>query len=728
MSKPELTEAQSLRNEVARFLDETKFDGTVYPFFTLRFLKRRTRPQDRNLNSYASTREAILIDVVTPDAPELSEEEKRIFDSLPKHGDVYFRTKRIKYGNFNAMWEVLSGQLYALTGMVAPDLRLIMLQGESADSLPEMCVASPIISAFQDLGDFLLEDAVWFIEQSDIAAWGEYRNIIKEINESSRKGAIPAADKLRRLAAMEKIYEMLPPYFHREIEKAFAASKFIANWDFANFSLANIGCCFSLDSDQQVVKVESVFVDFGNSGVIGFGGKTKEQSLERANVEAKPHHEGSRDYDPELKLNDAEKKFLLEAAKNLGFVGEWQDFEKDKNIFSRLMEAALDEYEQYAALGEEERNILRSILFKKARHILEMETKMEVAPTVGLLTSSDLPRTLPFAFLFRDVVRQKTHQRDEFDRAYYSDSEIEMAFRLSLIPDEAIKIVVEKWNLFDRFPTIFSPSGEVGNPDQFRNENVIQMFIKRRDDLRATIPQDVIDNWVIKNKPRAIAAQSQIELAIEQRVGPGIFKSGYLLDAKSAKSKSDLDIQEIKFSAMACQIRDEILLFEKKLEKDEMVEEKKVGMIKLLKDLEAVGSQRIKDKIIEDVDIMEEELRFKMMQDRINFFEKNIAKWAECFDVDPSYNPFDLGRIRKIYAAGNVDVKKELSAKNFPAEQNRERNYAIYKENSFIYEKFMSILERLIPPPSRIVHKRSEGKLDLESSKLFKPTNHTHLQ
>ena len=724
MSKSELPEAQGFPNEVARFLAETKFEGTVYNFAILRFLKRRTRPQDRSLNSYASTREAILIDVLKPEASELSEDEKRIFDSLPKHGNVYFRTKRIKYGNFNAMWEVLSGQLYALTGMVCPDLRLIMMQGESADLLPEMCVASPIISAYQDLGDFLIEDSAWFIDKSNIEDWGKYRNIIKEINERGRKGEIPAGDKLRRLAAMEKIYEMMPRYFHHEIEKAFAASKFIANWDFANFSLANIGCRFSLDGDQRVVKVESVFVDFGNSGVIGFGGKIKEQSFERANSEAKPYHEGSRDYDPQLRLSENEQRFLLQEARKIGFKGDWNDFEKDKKIFSKLMELALEEYAKHPAPRAEERSALYSILFKKARHILEMETKMEVAPTVGLLTSSDLPRTVPFAFLLRDVVREKTHHRDDFDRPYYSDSEIEMAFRFSLIPDDAIRIVVQKWNLFDRYPAMFPLSPEVANPEQFKSDNVIKMFVKRRDDLLATVPKSVIDDWVARHKPRAIAAQSQIELAIEQRVGGGIFRTKPLFEDHGHKTRSDIDVTDIRFSAMACQIRDEILRFEKSLEEDEVLKGKRAEMIKLLKDAES-ASQRLKDRIVEDVDKMEAEMRYKMMQDRVDFLEKNIAKWADCFDVDPSYNPFDLARVRKIYAANNLDVKKELSAKNFSEEQNRERNYAIYKENSFIYEKFMSILERLIPPPSKIVHKRSEGDLDLPYSKLsMRPTSH----
>jgi hypothetical protein len=102
---------------------------------------------------------------------------------------------------------------------------------------------------------------------------------------------------------MDSIYQIMPDYFHTEIEKSFAASKFIANWDFANLNLNNIGCRFTLNREGEVIGFESVFVDFGNSGAIGFKGKYKENSLDHANTEAKNFTESPKDYDPALAFN-----------------------------------------------------------------------------------------------------------------------------------------------------------------------------------------------------------------------------------------------------------------------------------------------------------------------------------------------------------------------------------------------------------------------------------------
>jgi hypothetical protein len=163
-----------------------------------------------------------------------------------------------------------------------------------------------MIVGYKDLGDFLIEgSAARFIAPENHDKWKSAAEKIKSINDSS---ITTDQDKLRRVKLMSEIYDMLPNYFHNEIEKSFAASKFIGNWDFANFNLNNIGCEFELNGEGQVISFRSAFVDFGNSGVIGFGGKYKELSLERANTEAKPQDKKPTDYDPALKLTEKEER------------------------------------------------------------------------------------------------------------------------------------------------------------------------------------------------------------------------------------------------------------------------------------------------------------------------------------------------------------------------------------------------------------------------------------
>lgn len=753
--------------------------GVLYDFASLPYLKRRTKKPSIE-NSYSSTREAFLVDVV--ENSEMTPQEREVFRSLPNHGKTYFRAKRIKYGNYNAMMEVMSAQLYSLTGMVSPDLRLLKME-DSEKGIPEICVASPIVAAFQDLGDFLVDDAVWFIQEDQYEKFYAASKIAKDINKKAQSGAeISGKDKLQRIKALEEIYNLMPAYFRSEIEKAFGASKFIANWDFANFNLANIGCRFMLDNHQKVIKVEAVFVDFGNSGVIGFGGKTKPSSLARANKEAKPRTADSVDYDPSLEFSEKEKDLLINFAFQIqkDFNGDWETLQSDDNLMRRCIRAVTDGYEiairNYDFLktamhiektrrkwedSEEELNamvneldfssrsfllekmrktnsavtwdnimanpemlrgtirsimveseakesanfphirILKTTLFKDVHHILEQEASLDVAPSVGFLTFSDLPRNLPFAFLLRKLLQEKTQMLVAEGVYNYADSEIEMAFRLSLIPDEAIAKIVEKWNLSEAYPDVFVVPADAGI--DCSTAGLIAIFKNRKEELIRKIPQKIIKDWIDNNKTKALAAYSEVELAIEQKVGAGIFKSSAIFEGDKSGVKHEDDPESAKFDAFVQIMKREISQFEEKLSRDKVIAEKSEKWAKMVQAQADTSDMFLKNMLNEMVDKAADDLKFYSAQLRIDFLQQNMPKWSKFFEMDPSHNPFDLERMRKIYRATNGHPKTDEGGNYVSDEENAARNSASFKENSFIYEKFMGILNRLTLSPAKVV-------------------------
>ena len=708
---PASEESQLLNAELENFETDCTtgnlaLSSRILNFEKSRFLKRRTKPSEKFANPESTTREAFLVDVIDLDLPP---HERRIFDAMPNHGRSAFRVKIIKYGNHNAMWEVMSSQLYALTGMRAPDNRLMKISNVDERGIPQLCVASPIIAAYQDLGDFLIGAAARFIERENASEWQKQKAIIEEINLKGKEGRVTPKDKLERIKAMEAIYKMLPAYFHNEIQKAFAASKFIANWDFANFNLANIGCKFLLDSDGNVVKLESVFVDFGNSGVIGFGGKYKELSHERANLEAKPYRQAASDYDPRLSLSEKEKEFLLSKAKEVTEVNSFEELEKNWALFRKTL-SSLAQQVLSAGLEDDKAKIAKSILFKDSHHILKEETDMELSRFSGILTVADLPRNLPFAFLLRDSVRQKDDNFFTAGKYSYCDSEVEMAFRLSLIPDKAINYVIRKWNLCESYPHIFAMPQGLDPQHDYSTAGLIKIFQQRKRDLIETIPAEVVKDWVLRNKAKAISAQMDVELAIEQRVGPGIFQGSQLIADGFKESRDREDLSHVKFSLTAEIIKNEIKNFEEQMQSSPYVRQKREELAKIIEENSKLppSVSRFLQEVITQKD---EELQYELMQMKVNHLQRSITKWHSNFDFDPSFNPFDLHKIRKIYQASHPNHKESADGKYVSSTDNHKKNQAIYEENSFIYGKFMSILDKLILSPSKMVKKPSDSAI-----------------
>lgn len=532
--------------------------GKVINFYYNRFFKNISSngedSEDIQKDATASTREAFYFGYDKNVSSQNSRDDA-IAKELPDGKDSKFRAKRIKYGNHNAMWEILSGHLYRLTGLEAPDTRMVICEKYDEEKIPDIYVASPLVTGYHDLGDFLVNETVItaFLAEKDLEKWKEAQQKIQLINaKSGSLEGITAEDKINRLKAMEEIYLLLPSYVHEEVEKSFAASKFIHNWDFANLNLNNIGVKFTFNKDRKVTSFKSVFVDFGNSGAIGFGGKYKELSLEKANSEAKKKSEKPLDYDPSLAFNEAELNLILE--KELEITGHSSSAQSTAQKVRRQAIQLISQelVEKEATLSETEKSLRRSIIFKDTHHIREQEAGLEIDKLTGFLTFSDLPRNLPFSFLLKPALKEKNKSLSSPEIAYdsipaylkdpntkpslnlsekiFRDSEIEMAFRLSLISDTAIERVVRDWYLFEEFPEIFSATRATTDDTKTSEEasaiseeiisrhqtsdQIIEIFKERRNILVNSVPQKIIDDWIAKNPFQAIAAQEEVSLAI----------------------------------------------------------------------------------------------------------------------------------------------------------------------------------------------------------------------
>ncbi|MBU6339274.1 MAG: hypothetical protein KGQ36_04785, partial [Rickettsiales bacterium] len=648
-----------------------------------------------------------------------------------------------------------------------------------------------------------------FIDSKNLESWIKKRKEIEDINE---KESITNQDKTKRIKLMSEIYDMLPNYFHNEIEKAFAASKFIGNWDFANFNLNNIGCKFELDREGNIISFTSAFVDFGNSGVIGFGGKYKELSHQRANTEAKSKEAKPQDYDPALKLTKDEErlvKYKMKREAKRIIDSDFSDIatnaNSDKNFQNRLITQAknnlikrldddLDEnlasiivlddgrktgiefkeneetkkqreelikeemiricstdnpsYEEkklqnqlknksinnlYLSLIEakesksEEKSfalrnedLIRSIIFKTSHHIREEEAHIvidtktktlatetpatETPATTGLLTISDLPRNLPFAFLLKDALKQKTQEGNNYldsnllnvvkeskerlhlRESFYRDSEIEMAFRLSLITDETISYVTNKWNLGKDYKQTFAIPNNLPNPEIYQDKNLADIFKKRKNILANSVPKKIIDNWVKKNRAKAITAEESVRLSIiEQSDG-----SCDIVRTNSVSARTEDDIEYPEMKVLIAKIKSEIEKKKKEIhdnidsEDEEMketkqnIEDKKILLERneeSHKILESAAiDQIIKEQFIETLvkNITSMALEIKRDSARLEartaeltnskileFIDRSSKTWnLEIFDSDPSYDLFDLRRIATIASKKTVSLSE----------------------------------------------------------------------
>lgn len=667
---------------------------------------------------------------------------------LSQETENTLRVKFINYGNYNAMCELEAAHVYNLTGMVAPKTKFLIHKEypKRDNGAPQLLIASPMITGYSDLGDFFVSPVVnKFIRHQSLYVKREVRDLqqqILRINEKS-KDVITAEDKTKRLNLMKRIYSYLPDYFHQEIEKAFGASKLVANWDFANLSLNNIGCRWTLDGNN-VVKFESAFVDFGNSGPIGFGGNVKGKSFTRANTEAKKKTDKPRDYDPELTFTRIEQDFIQQKGGVLAIAQELNE----------------EEARTEKQLSDDEIHFRRKIIFKEAHHIRPQEASFQISDNlIGMLTVSDLPRNLAFGFLLEPAIKAKTalaikiveeaifqsaieqenlttfnlNQISDLSLAnsLFRDNEIEMAYRFSLITDEAIDTVIDKWHLQTQYPNIFPIPTDL-DPEQYSANGVKASYKQRRDFLANSVPPEIIARWKEKNPAQALNAEYDVRLASLEEAGIEISQPPTTASPQINSGAHQLkEIIEQKFSEIRqlfCTEYPELMT--KLSEKKSQLRNLENNIVKLDEVIEKSPADSFcdflkeqRENISQQKNILETTILQKEQEAIIKFISDNMENWKSNFLVlkdTPNCNPLDIERLRKIYHSYPQTDSKARKGIIFD-EQNHARNAALHEENVFVFNNIIEILDRI----STLTHDVSPPKGPASSTNHSQLTTHS---
>jgi hypothetical protein len=403
--------------------------------------------------------------------------------------------------------------------------------------------------------------------------------------------------------------------------------------------------------------------------------------------------------------------------------------------------------------SEENSALIKSLLFKESHHIREEDAGMEIDPdSTGFLTISDLPRNTPFALLFRNVLKQKFNaainslQLDEtsdpsdlftllnpdkkqpihLKKSFYRDSEIEMAFRLSLIPDEAISYVINKWDLSEDFPQIFVMPDNIEDPERYRGEALANIFKQRKNTLTSMIPAEIINDWIANNKAKAIAAEESVRMSLFEQT-----------DAECAISRNSIservlpDVYCGKVTELACAIKDSIekekirIIEDQHFPQTEEIKSKRELLSKNIESRQVLQELTISEKITRAIStFMKNEDQLKSNLDKLQkqlekleeksanklileFIKDNYARWnTEIIDSEPSYNLFDLKRISKIIktVSNQESLKKsESSTNSFNSIASLDESYSsdeVSKNsiNAVIYEEFIKILDKISSP------------------------------
>lgn len=208
--------------------------------------------------------------------------------------------------------EVFASQLLNAIGFsCAPRAALVSHSAGTMGAGPgDIWIASQALEGFEDAGVFLTRSGV---EHVDPSLKDRYRAHAARCRDATREAAslleTPAVRSLvegwpkggvdrltarqhatlqplrdcyrRALQAQDRMFELLPPAFGRELLRAFYVCEIVANWDFMNHARANTG--FTVKNG--IVRAHTV--DFGNSGPIGFGGQSKAASLAAARLPAR---------------------------------------------------------------------------------------------------------------------------------------------------------------------------------------------------------------------------------------------------------------------------------------------------------------------------------------------------------------------------------------------------------------------------------------------------------
>lgn len=389
------------------------------------------------------------------------------------------RVKDIAYGNTNAVVENCALHLMALTGLAVPAANI----GLHADSLlggfdaksrrdyehhqdnPErFCIiASPLLNEFKDLG-LLLIDKPSMHNLVDKADRGRYDELLQAYATATERlealvseqpivdGQHPQLDLIQdltgeQLGARQGMFKLLPQSLQDETARAEFASMFVGNWDFVNRGLANFGVYV----EPGTGKLMTATLDFGNSLLLGFGGQQKHQSW--IAPPGKTHlNEPALIDDPRPEKRTGTPNLLDPRwVGDLGYHGARPPAVVPKR-------SAEDPASSSTAKGK-----------GKAVGVEAQQQSVQVPRHPSFSTVADTPRTTPIAMLIEKQIRAETfevgnmalpaqtvpsavHPNDPpKDRRVTSYNEkdlspfMDAAYRLSLIPDEAIMATLLKY-------------------------------------------------------------------------------------------------------------------------------------------------------------------------------------------------------------------------------------------------------------------------------------------
>lgn len=213
----------------------------------------------------------------------------------------------------NTCHEFLSAYiLHALGLPYSPQLLLASAPAAAGAAAGELWLASPLIAGSKDVGPFLVEDGLAHVAPEYAAAYA------RELGRHGRAAAAAAAERqrpevqallqrypkggfaaltlpqhellqpLRRheraaLRCQDRMLELLPPGYRSALRYAFYASEVVGEWDFWNHRRYNT----VIGLDGRGGQPRASTVDRGVSGLIGFGGRFKRDSLAAANQPAR---------------------------------------------------------------------------------------------------------------------------------------------------------------------------------------------------------------------------------------------------------------------------------------------------------------------------------------------------------------------------------------------------------------------------------------------------------
>jgi len=227
------------------------------------------------------------------------------FMALDALGNAYRLKINPPNRQINTFHEVISSRILHELGLPFSPLTSWVI-----DKNNQVWIASPIVPDAKDIGPFLIDEGIKYVESSDKEKYerliSDYKKqkansaelrkspVVKEVLETYKKGEFdkvsdahhailqPLRDSERKaLNKQDKMFELLPSKFHSAVLTAAFASEVVGEWDFLNHARYNTMIVVNEDGNVNVQTV-----DRGVSGLVGFAGKLKSNNKNESLIPA----------------------------------------------------------------------------------------------------------------------------------------------------------------------------------------------------------------------------------------------------------------------------------------------------------------------------------------------------------------------------------------------------------------------------------------------------------